>query len=420
MQKNSSILTATLTLRMLSRKKIAIIGGGPAALMLAASLDKRLFSVSIYERNAAPGRKFLVAGQGGFNLTHSEAAEDMTRRYTPASFMAPFLREFNNDDLRLWLKERGIETYVGTSRRVFPLKGIKPVKVLNVFEEELQKNDVQLFMKHEWKGWNEKGDLLLEHENKMTEVQADIIVFALGGGSWKVTGSRGDWPGLFRQKGIEVNPLLPSNCAIKIDWKNELLKEAEGSALKNCLFSCGNSDRLGEAVVTAFGLEGSGVYALSPQLRQEISEKGKATLHIDLKPQLSKEAILDLLSQSKRKNIKEKLIKELKLSEMQAALVKAHCTKEEYLNVETLASKIKQLSVTVTGFAPMDEAISTAGGIALHELSDDLELKKLPGTFCMGEMLDWDAPTGGYLLQACFSMGKFLAARLNVLHAKTN
>jgi hypothetical protein len=383
-------------------------------MMLACMLDPERYAVTIYEKNNALGRKFLVAGKGGFNLTHSEPKEEMLKKYLPGAFIQPALFAFDNEQLRDWLKQTGIETYVGTSKRVFPLKGTKPIEVLNAFTKRLQKNKVQLACEHMWKGWEGK-DLLFEKSGTAVSVKADIVVFALGGASWKVTGSDGSWLKLFADKGIQTHPFLPSNCAFRIEWKEDFIHEMEGAALKNTSFRCGDRTKKGEAVLTQFGIEGSAVYALSPVLREELITKGTATIWMDLKPDLSATEIQSRLERSKI-SIKDTLLKKINLSEEAFALLKHYTTKDEFTTPNLLAECIKSFPLVITGMAPLDDAISTVGGIDLREVNDHFELKKLKNQYCIGEMLDWDAPTGGYLLQACFSMGSYLAAHLNSIH----
>jgi len=396
----------------LSKKTITIIGGGPASMMLACSLDSNKYDISIYEKNTALGRKFLVAGKGGFNLTHSEELQQFANRYTPTGFIAPFLSHFSNTNLRNWLKSLGVKTYVGTSKRVFPVKGIKPIEVLKAIEKKLKENQVSVFYDHEWKGWN-NHELVFSSNNKTITIKTDLTVFALGGASWKVTGSDGSWINHFKEKGIKINPFYPSNCAYHINWDSSFIKKHEGEALKNCEFGCGTIKRKGEAVITQFGIEGSGIYPLSPAIRKQLAEKEKADLFIDLKPDLTVEEIRSRLENKGKLSIKDVLEKKINLSGTQINLIKQKTTKEEYNTVDVLVKLIKSYPLHITDFAPMGEAISTVGGIALDEVTTNLELKKLPDHYCLGEMLDWDAPTGGYLLQACFSMGKFLANKLN-------
>lgn len=398
----------------MSKQNVTIIGGGPASLMLACSLDANKFNISIYEKNAALGRKFLVAGKGGFNLTHSEDMSQFTERYHPKEFIAPFLNRFSSTDFRNWLKQISIETYVGTSKRVFPVKGIKPIEVLNAIETVLKKNKVSLYYNHEWKGWSNEQLIFQTSNNQITNIKTDIVVFALGGASWKVTGSDGNWTNYFNKKEIITNTFYPSNCAYQVDWNPTFIKTHQGQALKNCEFTCGHISRKGEAVVTEFGIEGSGIYPLSPEIRKQLHNKS-ATIHIDFKPDLSLEEIKSRLENKGNLSIKDVLEKKINLSATQVELLKQASSKEEYRDMDFLSQLIKSYPLNIMGFAPLDDAISTVGGISLDEINNNLELKKLPNHYCIGEMLDWDAPTGGYLLQACFSMGKFLADKLNDL-----
>jgi uncharacterized flavoprotein (TIGR03862 family) len=397
------------------KKRIVIIGGGPASLMLACSLDSTKFSISIYEKNAALGRKFLVAGKGGFNLTHSEDLEQFAKRYHPKEFLGPFLKHFSNTDFRTWLQSVGIETYVGTSKRVFPVKGIKPIEVLKAIGKKLIGNQVSVFYNHEWKGWKNDRLIFETLNNQTSGIQADITIFAVGGASWRVTGSDGLWVNYFKEKGIAIEPFVPSNCAYQINWDVELLKQIDGQALKNCEFTCGIIERKGEAILTTFGIEGSGIYPLSPAIRKQLTEQNHADIFIDFKPDLSVEEIRSRLENRGNLSVKDVLEKRINLSKPQIELIKQKTTKDEYNKADVLLKLIKSYPIEVIGFAPLDDAISTVGGIPLSEVNQQLEFKKLPNHYCIGEMLDWDAPTGGYLLQACFSMGKFLADKLNAI-----
>ncbi|MBI2270527.1 MAG: TIGR03862 family flavoprotein [Bacteroidetes bacterium] len=395
------------------KKTIAIIGSGPSALLLAATLDQNLFDITIYERKAAPARKFLVAGDGGFNLTHSEEREQFISRYTPKIFLADSIRSFTNTDLRNWLKDIGIDTYVGTSKRVFPVKGIKPIDVLNAILNELKKKHVTLLTEYTWKGWNSNNELIFEHDKKEHFIKAGIVVFALGGASWSITGSDGSWTNLFEQKRITIVPFQPSNCAYKIEWDKKFRDQAEGSSLKNITITCDNVIKKGELVITQFGLEGGAIYGLSPQIRKQLNENNTAVVFIDLKPDFTKNEIKNKLRSKGNRSYTKQLKDELNLNDVQIALLKTILTKEEFVNPLILADKIKHLPLKVAAMAPIDEAISTVGGISPEEVDEYFQLKKLPSHFCIGEMLDWDAPTGGYLLQACFSMGNYLGKYLN-------
>ena len=397
----------------MSKKSIAIIGGGPAALMLAATLNKDLFDVTVYERNFAPARKFLVAGDGGFNLTHSENIEDFVTRYTPIGFLEKSLRSFTNDDLRKWLSKIGIETYVGTSKRVFPIKGIKPIDVLNAFLEVLKKNKVEIKTQHNWIGWNKKNELVFSTPEKEINVSADFVVFALGGASWKKTGSDGCWKDLLEEKNIKVLDFGPSNCAYGISWDKTFLTTTEGESLKNISVTCDGISKKGELVITGFGVEGGAIYALSPQIRKQLSENKTAEIFIDLKPTLNEEEIRTKLATKGNKSQTKLLTDVLNLSPAQIALVKIVLTKEEFTHIDLLAKKLKEIPLQIISSAPIDEAISTVGGISLEEVDENFQFKKLPNYYAIGEMLNWDAPTGGYLLQACFSMGFFVGEKFN-------
>ena len=383
------------------KKSIAIIGGGPAALMLAAQLDETKFEVTIYERNAAVGRKFLVAGDGGFNLTHSEELEKFVARYAPNDFLKNSISSFTNDNLRDWLKTIGIETFVGSSKRVFPVEGIKPIDVLNAILNELKRKNVQIKTNHTWTGFEDSS------------TKADITIFALGGSSWNVTGSDGSWTKSFSEKGVEIIPFQASNCAYGVKWKEEFKTIAEGKTLKNIAIKCDAKERKGELVITKFGLEGGAIYALSPKIRNHLNDDGFATVYIDLKPSLSLEQIKDKFSARGNRSIKKLLIDRLNFDDTQIELLKTLLSKDDFTYLEDLAKNIKNLAIKITSSAPIDEAISTVGGIALNEVDENFQLKKLPNTYVIGEMLDWDAPTGGYLLQGCFSMGYCLAQHLN-------
>lgn len=400
------------------KQSVAIIGGGPSALMLAAQLDEVKFDITIYEKNAALGRKFLVAGDGGFNLTHSEVVEQFVSRYIPASFFEPVISSFTNTDFRTWLSSIGVETYIGSSKRVFPVKGMKPIDVLNAILAVLKKKNVVIKTKHFWKGWSDKGLIfqLISPDNFADDILTetpDIVVFALGGGSWKVTGSDGSWMKHFEKKGVDVIPFKASNCACEVKWNKEFIELAAGESLKNILLKCDGNEKKGEVVITKFGLEGGALYALSPSIRKQINENKIAELFLDLKPSLSINEILSKLSNRGNKSLGKHLVDELNINPVQLALLKSTLNKEDFTSLETLSEKIKNLPLIINSLAPMDEAISTVGGISLNEIDNSFLLKGIPNHYVIGEMLDWDAPTGGYLLQGCFSMGYYLAGVLN-------
>lgn len=394
------------------KKTISIIGGGASALMFACSIDTGKYDVTLYEKNKTLGRKFLVAGDGGLNLTYSENSAQFENRYTPKEFILPALARFSNIDFVNWLESIGIATFVGTSNRIFPKKGIKPIEVLNAMTSKITGNDVKIKTEYTWIGF-ENNDLVFDNAGTMQLIKSDITVFALGGSSWKVTGSAGDWEDFFSEKKIKINKFYPSNCAYKINWDESILKSISGKPLKNCSFTCNEKTIKGEAVITDFGIEGSGIYPLSPEIRAQLITNKLAKLYIDFKPDLSITEIEKRFESNPKLSTKDILANKIKLTEVQISLLKNATTKEEYLNVQLLTSLIKSFPLELNDFAPIDEAISTVGGIFLDEINSTFELNKLPNYYCLGEMLDFDAPTGGYLLQACCSMGKFLADELN-------
>ena len=391
------------------KKNVAIVGGGAAALSLASFLDSSKYQTAIYEKNKALGRKFLVAGKGGFNLTHAESLDDFISRYLPSEFLEAALRAFTNEDFRVWLTSMGIPTFVGSSNRVYPKKGIKPIEVLKTIEKAMANNWVEVHFEKTWTGWNDSKALTF-HDG--TTAFADIVVFALGGGSWKIAGSDGTWLKHFKEKGINTVDFEASNCAFQVNWEKEIVQKFVGNPLKNISISCHGETKKGEVVLTKFGLEGNAIYALSAPIRKQLTS-GKAEIFVDFKPNLTAEVLLDKATTSNAKNTTDFLKNDLKLSALQLSLIKHYLTKEEFIHSQKLINKLKHFSLKIESIAELDEAISTVGGIDLTELSPEFELIQLPNTFCIGEMSNWDAPTGGYLLQACFSMGYFLANQLN-------
>jgi uncharacterized flavoprotein (TIGR03862 family) len=381
--------------------------------MLGCCLDTSRFSVSIYEQNAAPGRKFLVAGDGGLNITHSMSPEDFILRYRPDHFLREAFSFFSNRVLIDWLHGLGIETYTGSSGRVFPAKDLKPVDVLNRIVARVNRNKVEFCYRHRWVGFSDSGLQFLVND-RVVEINADKYIFCLGGASWPVTGSRGDWLKLFKEKEIDVVPFEASNCEFLVDWQAGFISGAEGAVLKNISISCGGRVHFGEVVITRQGLEGSGIYPLSPEIRMQIKATGSATILMDLKPAVTLAKIIERLQQERMERSFTAHVKEkLNLTGPQIALIKSVLSKTGFLDITRVAAIVKALPLRITGAGPLEEAISTVGGISLAGIRGNFELKKLPDHFCIGEMLDYDAPTGGYLLQSCFSMAAWLSFHLN-------
>ncbi|MDP2174741.1 MAG: TIGR03862 family flavoprotein [Bacteroidota bacterium] len=392
------------------KQKVAIVGGGPSALMLAATLDFSKFEVGVYEQNKTLGRKFLVAGDGGFNLTHGSDIELMKQQYHPSGFLDKALETFSNNDLRNWLRSLSIDTFVGSSNRVYPIKGIKPIQVLNTILQKLEENKVNVRTQMQWNGWMENNDLLF---NETEVVKADKVIFALGGASWSITGSKGTWLPVFQKKGIATLPFQASNCAFKVDWQSEFIDKYNGFPIKNISLTLRSQSVKGELVITKFGLEGNAIYALSRVIQNELKQHGQATVYLDLKPMFTLEQVKEKLKKKESKNTTETLKMGLNLSAMTVQLLKQTLNKEDFTHLDTLAEKIKSLPISLLQAAPIEEAISTTGGIAIEEVDENFQLKKMPNHYVIGEMLDWDAPTGGYLLQACMCMGVVLGKWLN-------
>ncbi|MDG1038802.1 MAG: TIGR03862 family flavoprotein, partial [Polaribacter sp.] len=351
-------------------------------------------------------------GKGGFNLTHSESISNFIERYTPSGFLKNALLNFTNDNFRNWLNDIGIPTFIGSSKRVYPEKGIKPITVLNTILNHLKERGVTLKFKHSFSGWDTENNTIINGKT----ITADYTVFSLGGRSWKITGSNGNWMDTFKEKEIKTVPFEASNCAFKIDWKPNFINQNQGNPLKNITINCNGKTQKGEAVITKFGLEGNAIYALSPKIREQLKSKKKARIYIDFKPTFSREEVTLKVKNSNFKNTTQILKKELKLSTSQIDLLKTYLSKEDYLNSEILAKYIKEFPLEITALGILDAAISTIGGIDLDAVDTNFQLRKMKNQFCIGEMLNWDTPTGGYLIQGCVSSGVYLAKYLNEIN----
>ena len=390
----------------MQQKKIAIFGGGPSAMMATYALSK-FHRVTIYEKNLTLGNKFLVAGKGGFNLTNSLAGIELTNKYFPKEFMKEAILSFDSKALREWFSELGIETFVGTSGRVFPQKGIKPAGVLNKIKEKFYSQNVEIKYNHEFIGFDENKNIKIKFKDETKIIIADYYIFALGGASWSITGSDGKWTKYFKQIGVNIIPFESSNCGVNINWDNHITENHEGKPLKNISVSIGGTTLKGEAVITNYGLEGNVIYPIIPKVRELLKCKQNVEIVIDFKPDNS---IEDLQKKSGNRKISSKNYGEVfNLKREQLALIKSYTTKDEYLLPELFIEKIKSLSIKVESLRDIEESISTVGGIDCNELNGNYSLKKYPNIYCIGEMVDWDAPTGGFLLQGAFSMGNYSA-----------
>jgi uncharacterized flavoprotein (TIGR03862 family) len=388
----------------------AVIGAGPAGLMAAETLAREGVSVTVYDRMPSPGRKFLLAGRGGLNLTHSEELERFLSRYCAA---APQLRAaieaFPPAALIAWCEGLGQETFVGTSGRVFP-KAMKASPLLRAWLARLRKLNVAFRMRHRWAGWDAEGRLLFETPEGRMCASADVTIFALGGASWPRLGSDGHWTTLFTGQGIAVSPLKPSNCGFAAEFSDRFRERFEGQPLTGIALHAEGTSVRGEAIITKTGLEGGAIYALSPLLRDAIKRSGEAVIAIDLRPASSKAEVETALSKPRGKqSLPNFLRKAVKLSPIAAGLLQEAAHREgvplSALRPDALAARIKAVPIRLTAMAPIERAISTAGGIAFEEIDEHFMVRAKPGVFVAGEMLDWEAPTGGYLLQACFATG---------------
>lgn len=382
--------------------------------MAAETLARGGVGVMVYDRMPSPGRKFLLAGRGGLNLTHSEELGRFLSRYKEAQ---PRLRKaieaFPPSALRAWAEELGQQTFVGTSGRVFP-KAMKASPLLRAWLVRLAALNVAFKPRHCWAGWDTDGKLVFDTPGGRIRIAPDATVFALGGASWPRLGSDGHWTTLFAAKGIAVTPLKPSNCGFEADFSDPFRARFEGQPLKGIDIHFQGERARGEALITKTGLEGGAVYALSPLLRDAIEGKGEAVAAFDLRPLLSTAGLASTLSRPREKqSISNFLRKAIKFSPAAIGLLQEAAHRNgvplSSMSPEALAALIKRVPVRLTATAPIERAISTAGGIAFEEIDEDFMLRRMPGTFAAGEMLDWEAPTGGYLLQACFSTGRAAA-----------
>lgn len=392
----------------LTSAPICIIGGGPAGLMAAEVLAQAGQKVHVFDAMPSLGRKFLLAGIGGLNITHSEDLTVFVQRYiSQENWVASWLVQFNADAVRDWVHGLGIETFIGSSGRVFP-KEMKAAPLLRAWLQRLRGLGVKIHTRSRWLGWDEQGALRIEAEAGEQSIQARAVLLALGGGSWPRLGSDAAWIPLLEKQGVAVNPLEASNCGFDgAGWSALLLDKWLAAPVKNCALRVpGDSFRQGEWLLTAAGVEGSLVYALSAQIRQQIAAQGHCLLEMDCLPHKSLVEVQQALEKPRgKKTLTKHLQVQLGLDGVKAALLRECAPAEVFNDMQQLAGYIKALPIKLLRARPIAEAISTAGGVQANMFDQNLMLQQLPGVFCAGEMLDWDAPTGGYLLTACLASG---------------
>ena len=403
----------------LNARSVAVIGGGPAGLMAAEVLIQGGVRVDLYDAMPSVGRKFLMAGKGGMNITHSEPMEPFLSRYgARRAKIKPLLDSFGPEALREWVHDLGIATFVGTSGRVFPTD-MKAAPLLRAWLHRLREAGVHFHMRHRWCGWNENGSLRFATPQDEHTVNADAVVLAQGGGSWARLGSDGAWVPLLAQRGISVVPLRPANCGFDVGWSEYFSSRFAGHPVKSVTVTFtdaagGFHRRQGDLMVTATGVEGGLIYALSALLRDQIAATGAAVIYLDMTPGKDcPRVIAEIAHPRGSRSMSSHLQSRANIKGVKTGLLRELVPPSDFVNPERLAASIKSLPLRLIAPRPLDEAISSAGGVAFEALDECLMVRAMPGVFCAGEMLDWEAPTGGYLLTACFASGR--AAGLGVL-----
>ncbi|BBJ24562.1 TIGR03862 family flavoprotein [Candidatus Nitrotoga sp. AM1P] len=403
----------------LSARSVAVIGGGPAGLMAAEVLIQGGVRVDLYDAMPSVGRKFLMAGKGGMNITHSEPMEPFLSRYgARRDQIKPLLDAFGPDALREWVHGLGITTFVGTSGRVFPTD-MKAAPLLRAWLHRLRETGVHFHMRHRWCGWNENGSLRFVTPQGEHTANADAVVLAQGGGSWARLGSDGAWVPLLERRGISVMPLRPANCGFDVGWSEHFSSRFAGHPVKTVTVTFIDTAgeihrRQGDLMVTATGIEGGLIYALSARLRDEIAATGAAVIYLDLTPGKDLPRIITEIAHPRgSRSMASHLQSRANIKGVKTGLLRERVPPSDFANPERLAASIKSLPLRLIAPRPLNEAISSAGGVAFKALDECLMVRTMPGVFCAGEMLDWEAPTGGYLLTACFASGR--AAGLGVL-----
>ena len=393
-------------------KSIAIIGGGPAGLMAAETLIGSGAQVTVYDAKASVGRKFLRAGVGGLNLTHSEPFEPFLNRYAARRLqLEPMLQAFGPEDVRAWVQRLGFESFIGSSGRVFPV-GMKASPLLRAWLKRLDEAGVQFKTGWRWTGFGDTSSTAILFSTPTGEqtIHADAVILALGGGSWSRLGSDAAWVPILAAQGVAIAPLRPVNCGFNVAWSEYFKAKFDGAPLKTVVATARGISQQGEFIVTKEGVEGSLIYALSASLRDEIESAGSALLTLDLAPGWTQFRLQEALARPRgSRSMSSHLEKTVGLKGVKAGLLWEFVPRDDFNDPAKLAATIKALPISLVSPHPIDEAISTAGGVSFDALDERLMLKALPHVFCAGEMLDWEAPTGGYLLTACLATGRWAA-----------
>ncbi len=388
-------------------KCVAIIGAGPAGLMAAEAALEAGASVTIHDAMPSPARKLLMAGKSGLNITHTEDEATFRARYdAPDGRLAAIVDAFGPDETVRWMAGLGVESFTGSSGRVFP-NVMKASPLLRAWLARLRAGGAVLHARHRWTGWDEAGGLLFETPDGAVRVEADASVLALGGASWSRLGSDGRWAAILAARGVALEPFEASNCGFLVDWSARMLEAHEGAPLKGVGLSVGGEMSRGDLVITRQGIESGAIYPLSAALRRQVNSAGEATLVIDLLPGMDEASLAARLAAAKPKeSVSNRLRKAARLDATKIALVNEVMRGELPSGPAAQAGLLKALPLRLAGTTSLDEAISTAGGVSWKALDEALMLKAVPGVYCAGEMVAWDAPTGGYLLTACLAMGR--------------
>jgi uncharacterized flavoprotein (TIGR03862 family) len=402
--------------RSLSNLPIVIVGAGPAGLMAAEVLAQAGHMVQVYEQKPSAARKFLMAGKTGLNISHNEAFEQFVQRYDQPEWLKPMLVQCDARWIQDWMQGLGIESYVGSSGRIFPVE-MKAAPLLRAWLNRLKAMGVQFFYRHCWTGWQGQ-QLEFLHQEQVITVEAKAVILATGGGSWARLGSDAAWIPVLQAQDVDIVPLQPSNVGVQVNW-SDFMQPLAGQPLKRIkawVTPDTNADGgvyQGEAVISHYGLEGGLIYRLGRELRQQLEQLQPAIIYLDLLPDVSQTLLAQKLKPMAKQSLNN-IWRKAGLDQAKAALLRETLPKADWQNPQQVAAMAKCLPIQVQGFRPIDEAISTAGGVSIAALDNQLMLRRKTGIFCCGEMLDWDAPTGGYLLTACFATGR--QAAQGVMH----